>query len=450
VAKLPIPKDASELEDMLNDSAKLTNLIKEEQLPEFIKNYVAAQADNGDLKQQIIEQTQMGLADYLGETKLGSEGRALNDALVAKAQARGGRFYNRKALGARLDNSYDDLGEAVRANAVHLHNKFGDRAALQEKLGKANEITNSFGSNVPADGGFLIPEVLRSEILHNALETAVMRSRAMVIPMESLWVNVPMIDETTHNGSVYGGVTAYWTEEAAALVETQATFGRVRLEAEKLTAYVEYPNELLADASAFGGWLSQTLPQAVSWFEDDAFINGTGVGQPLGFLNADAAVSVAKETGQASSTILWENIVKMYSRMLPTSLGKAVWVASHDTFPELATMALSIGTGGNAVWLNNGQDGPPMTILGRPVIFTEKTAALGSAGDINFIDPSYYLIGDRQSMQVDVSPHFKFQNDKTALRVIQRVTGRPWIQSALTPRNGSSSTLSPFVKIAAR
>lgn len=113
-------------------------------------------------------------------------------------------------------------------------------------------------------------------------------------------------------------------------------------------------------------------------------------------------------------------------------------------------MALSVGTGGGPVWLSNGVGGPPMTILGRPVIFTEKTSTLGTSGDLNFVDMSYYLIGDRQAMQVAVSDTYKFQNDKTAVRVIQRVTGRPWIQSALTPRNGSSSTLSPFVKIADR
>jgi len=126
-----------------------------------------------------------------------------------------------------------------------------------------------------------------------------------------------------------------------------------------------------------------------------------------------------------------------------------VWIASIDTFPQLATMALSVGTGGSAVWLNNGVQGPPMTILGRPVYFTEKTPALGTTGDINFVDLSYYLLGDRQIMQAASSPHYKFANDKTAFRFIERVDGRPWLQSAITPKN-SGPTLSPFVQIATR
>jgi HK97 family phage major capsid protein len=139
----------------------------------------------------------------------------------------------------------------------------------------------------------------------------------------------------------------------------------------------------------------------------------------------------------------------MYSRMLPSSLARAVWVAHIDTFPELATMALAVGTGGGPIWLNNGVEGPPMTILGRPVIFTEKAETVGTAGDVNFVDFGYYLIGDRQIMQAETSPHFKFQNDQTAVRFIQRLDGRPWLESALTPLKGSN-TLSPFVKIATR
>ena len=147
----------------------------------------------------------------------------------------------------------------------------------------------------------------------------------------------------------------------------------------------------------------------------------------------------------------------MYARMLPTSLGSAVWVCAIDTFPQLATMALSVGTGGGPVWIGSGYDpgntgaqAPPATILGRPVIFTEKAKALTTTGDINFVDLSYYLIGDRMTMQSMLSEHYLFANDKVAFRIIERVDGRPWLQSAITPHNNSSNTLTPFVQLATR
>jgi hypothetical protein len=49
-------------------------------------------------------------------------------------------------------------------------------------------------------------------------------------------------------------------------------------------------------------------------------------------------------------------------------------------------------------------------------------------------------------MQVASSSEYKFGNDLTAYRVIERVDGRPWLQSAITPKNGGP-TLSPFVQL---
>jgi HK97 family phage major capsid protein len=309
---------------------------------------------------------------------------------------------------------------------------------------------NSLGSNVPADGGFLIPEYLRAELLRIALEKAVVRSRARVIPMETLTLPFPMIDSTSNASNIYGGVAAYWTEEAGTLTDSSPTFGRVKLEAKKLTAYSEVPNELFADSLiSLQMLINEIFPEAIAWFEDIAFIGGSGVGEPLGFLNSPAMVSVTKESGQAADTIVWENLVKMYARMLPSSLNSAVWIANLDTFPELATMSLSVGTGGSAIWLTDGVSGPPMRILGRPVLFTEKMPTLGDAGDIVLADLSHYLIGDRQAIQADTSPHYRFQTDMTSMRFIERVDGRPWLQSAITPQTGSN-TLSPFVQLAAR
>lgn len=453
MTKVAIPTAPAELEEMLGDRGRIENLMSEGQFPEFIQAYArATMSKDKELGAQIREETQLVLNEWLKEQKADgfSPDRRVNLNVNSKQPGGKGAIYNKKAPGAAVDNEFEGSADFFQT-IWHHANTLRDGDDLRAKLDRVKKIQNSFGSNVPADGGFLIPETLRSELLQVALETAVVRPRARVIPMESLRVPIPMIDSTSNASSVFGGIVCYWTEEGASLVESQAEFGRVVLEAKKLTGYAEAPNELVADATAFGAFFDQVFPAAIAWYEDTAFMTGSGVGEPLGFLNTGnaAAVSVAKESGQTASTIVWENVVKMYARMLPSSLSNAVWIASIDTFPELATMALSVGTGGSAVWLNNGQDGPPMTILGRPVIFTEKASTLGTAGDLNFVDLGYYLVGDRQVMQAMSSPHYKFQSDKTAYRIIQRVDGRPWIQSAITPKNGGA-TLSPFVKIATR
>jgi HK97 family phage major capsid protein len=267
--------------------------------------------------------------------------------------------------------------------------------------------------------------------------------------MGSPKVVLPSVDSTSNVSTVHGGIATYWKSESAQLTSSSSNFARTELQANKLTAYTEVPNELLMDGIAFEAFLQRAFPSALTFAEDDAFINGSGAGEPEGYLNADAGVSVTKETNQVADTIVWENLVKMYARMLPGSLNRAVWVVPPNAFPELATMALSVGTGGSAIWLNNGVEGPPATILGRPVIISEKAPTLGAAGDVSFVDLSYYLVGDRQEMTATSSPHFKFQTDETAFKVVSRVDGRLWLNSAITPKNNGDS-LSPVVKLGAR
>jgi HK97 family phage major capsid protein len=305
---------------------------------------------------------------------------------------------------------------------------------------------------VPAEGGFLVPEAFRAQLLQLALEESVVRPRATVVPMEVPRVKFPMIDSTTNAGSVFGGMIAYWAEESAAFTESSPKFGSVTLDAKKLTGFALVPNELLRDSyTSFTALLEGMWPKGLAFFEDVAFMSGTGAGEPLGFLGAanPAAIAITKESGQLAATILVENIIKMYSRMLPASLNRAVWLVSPECIPELYTMALSVGTGGAPVMLVNAAGPGPATMLGRPIIVTEKAGRLGTRTDVAFVDLTYYLVGDRQMMSADQSTDYRFANDQTAFRILQRVDGQPWLPSAITPANGGP-TLSPFVEIETR
>jgi hypothetical protein len=52
-------------------------------------------------------------------------------------------------------------------------------------------------------------------------------------------------------------------------------------------------------------------------------------------------------------------------------------------------------------------------------------------------------------MSADSSSDYRFANDQTAFRILQRVDGRPWLKSAIEPANGGDD-LSPFIELAAR
>lgn len=477
--KIKAPNDSANVLELLGDEKALQEYfsqgaVKNGKTQEFLDAYAKEWAKrNTDSTEEIRSQVQSVFFDMVRDGNGAKRGPKLGvsmangtpqltvdgTAMVSRGR---GAVYNKTAIGAQLERAYkptdrfNSIGEYCKGIfELRSPSTRADRDEIIRKLDNIRSFQNSFSSEEPGAGGFLIPEIMRSEMYQLALEQATVRSRATVIPMSTLRVPVPTVDDTSHVSSLFGGVVFYWTEEAGTLAESQAKFGKITLDAKKLTGFFKVPAELLDDAPAFSAWFDTRIPQGMAWQEDLSFMTGTGAGEPEGFINSPAVATVAKESGQAANTVLWENIVKMYSRMLPTSIPNAVWLVSTDVFPELATMAQSVGTGGGPVWIGNmagghgGADDPPMTILGRPVIRTEKVPALGTTGDISFVDLSYYLIGDRQQVRVDSSEHFLFANNQVAYRIISRLDGRPWLQTALTPHNGGA-TLSAFVQLATR
>jgi len=62
---------------------------------------------------------------------------------------------------------------------------------------------------------------------------------------------------------------------------------------------------------------------------------------------------------------------------------------------------------------------------------------------------SQYVVGLREGMRFDVSPHLYFQTDELAARLIERHDGQCLWDEALTLEDGST-TVSPMVTLAER
>jgi HK97 family phage major capsid protein len=457
-AGVPIPKNSDELAEIIGDPTKLKDITAEgpSGLTAWIQAYAEEQQGDGtELRNAIKTEAQRVVAQMLRDNEVDDEDAENIKRLNLDPQNRHGArgmtsshkqatAHNPKALGAAMDGKFASHNEFIH-NIWHLNTS-------PEAQAKRAEILNAFGSVVPSDGGFVVPETLRSQLLQIALEEAVVRPLATVVPMESARVPFPMIDTKGNDSSLFGGMVAYWGEEGAPFTDSSSKFGRVTLDANKLTGLSAVPSELLQDSLiSFTALIENLWPKTLAFYEDVAFMKGNGAGQPLGFLGATnpASIAVAAEVGQDADTIYIENVLKMYSRMLPASLSRAAWIVSPDCIPQLYTMALSVGTGGAPVMLVNAAGAGPATMLGRPIIVSEKAGRLGDRGDISFVDLAYYLVGDRQLMTAASSTDYQFGSDKTTFRIIQRVDGRPWVQSPMTPQNGGS-TLSPFVELAAR
>lgn len=399
---------------------------------EIVKLKRPPMSDTGQLTPQSIAEAQVA-------SEIGVHGRvSVQSGIWGPISVSKYAVNNPHASGVALDRQFKHFGEMLQS------------AYIADKYGRLDARLKALGETSGEGGGFLVPEEFRAQLMMLVLEDAIMRPRATIIPMTRLEMRIPAVHDTTHASTVFGGVQFYWTGEAATVTSTDPRFKQLLLVAKKLMGDTAVANELVEDSPfALEALLTQMFGQAMTFFEDKAFINGTGAGEPLGILNSPALVSVAKETGQAANTIVVENIDKMYARMMGRSKSRGIWLANHDTYPQLAALKRDVGTGGSAVMQTNMAVSPFNTINGRPVIFTELCQTLGTLGDIYFIDPSYYLIGDRQELSVSASAHVLFRNDQTVYKVIERLDGRPWLDSALTPAYGSN-TLSPFVALATR
>ena len=306
----------------------------------------------------------------------------------------------------------------------------------------------------PSEGGFLVQTDYATSLLEKvyADSSVVSRVTRMPISANSNSIKIPAVSESSRaDGSRFGGIRAYWLNEAGTKTPSQPAFEQVALELKKLIGLCYATDELLQDAPALESWVKMAFAKEFDFKITDAILNGDGAGKPLGIENAPCTLSVSAETSQAADTILFENIIKMWARLYAPCRPNAVWLISQDIEPQLFSMAMAVGTGGVPVYMPAGgiSGAPYGTLMGRPVLPIEQCDNLGDVGDIILADLSQYIMIDKGGVQQASSIHVNFTTDETAFRFVYRVDGQPWWRSALTPFNGGS-TQSPFINLAAR
>jgi len=309
-------------------------------------------------------------------------------------------------------------------------------------------IRNSMSETVPSDGAFLVPSEQAARIHAVSLENELVMPRCYVQPMRSNSIKIPAMSIGDHSTALFGGFTASYTNEAGTISEANPKSRAMELNAKKLTGLIRFSSELNADVPGGMGQIETLCGKGLSWYRDKAFLKGTGAGEPLGILNAACTIEVDKETGQKADTIVYENLTKMMARMFAGSFQNSVWVAHQTTIPQLLTLSLAVGTGGDAIPVMTESNGQ-FKILTRPVLFTEKTETRGNNGDIMLADFSQYVVGLRSDMRFDTSIHVAFETDEILSRIIERHDGQPLWSESLTLEDGST-TVSPFVVLAER
>lgn len=338
-------------------------------------------------------------------------------------------------------------GEDVRLRSLQSEDGYAVRAYKASPTG--------LGEEMPSRGGFLVDQPTQPGLLERMYQDGEVLNRVNWIDVgpNANGIVLNAVDETSRvDGSRWGGVRGYWVAEAGTITASYPQFRPMNLRLNKVAALCYATDELVSDAAALESWLMRVVPAELRFKVEDAFINGNGAGKPKGVLNdATIYVAISAETGQAGTTLIYENVLKMWAQCWAPSRRNAVWYVNQDVEPQLNSMSLAVGTAGVPVYLPaGGASGQPFgTLFGRPVVPIEYCATMGTVGDIILADMSQYQAIRKGGVQSASSIHVNFASDEMVYRFIYRVDGQPMWNAYLTPFKGSAYK-SPFLAVATR
>lgn len=373
---------------------------------------------------------------------------------------------DRVMSGAKAFKSAGDFFRCVaRANRAD-DSRLAEYASIRSAASGQNLTTD-------ADGGYLVPPEYASELLTFAQSESVIypKVRHTSVGGSRLIENYVKQDtrgDTTSSLRGRNGVLAYWLEEAGKYTGSSMKFGQIDTPLTKLTGLAHVTDEMLEDLPALASILADGFRDEFAFKIDDSILSGTGSNMPKGVLDASnaALVTVAKESGQASGSIVLANIIKMYNAMPAALRAGAEWYCNQDVEAALMMMLIQTGTvtsgGESAVEKLTGTMGMPVylpagglsgspngRLLGLPLRPVEQCPALGTKGDLLLMAPNAYRWIDKTGIQSTTSVHVRFEYGETAFKFTYRCNGYPLWQNTIAAYKGSTAR-SPYVVLADR
>ena len=237
------------------------------------------------------------------------------------------------------------------------------------------QISNVLQEGVDADGGYLVPEEYDSRLIDVLTGENIMRKLGHKITTSGEHkINIAATKPA-----------AAWIEEGGALSFGEATFDQVLLDAHKLHVAIKVTEELLYD-NAFGleSYIIDQFGKALANAEEDAFLNGSGVGQPLGlFAETGGGTAAASVT-----TLATDNVLDLVYALNRPYRKNAKFIMNDQTIAAIRKLK---DNNGAYMWQPSLIAGEPDKLLGYEVY----TSPFCPEDKIAFGDYSYYNIGDR-------------------------------------------------------
>ena len=247
-------------------------------------------------------------------------------------------------------------------------------AMLNALRSNFRQVSNVLQEGVDADGGYLVPDEYDTRLIQKLEDNNIVR--ALATKIKTSGEHKINIASTTP--------AAAWIEEGGTLTFGDAKFEQKILDAHKLHVAVKVTEELLYD-NAFGleNFLIDSFGKAIGNAEENAFLNGTGNGQPTGIFDETAGgtyITTEATEGDAIIELVY-SLKRAYRK-------NAAFILNDKMIAKIRTYK---DHNGAYMWQPSLIAGEPDKLLGYPV-YTSQYAPEDS---IAFGDFSYYNIGDR-------------------------------------------------------
>lgn len=265
-----------------------------------------------------------------------------------------------------------DKPKDVKTGRASDEYKAGMLKALRSNF---KQISNVLQEGVDADGGYLVPEEYDNRLIDVLDEENIMRK---------LGHRITTSGEHKINIAATKPAAA-WIEEGGALQFGDATFDQILLDAHKLHVAIKVTEELLYD-NAFGleNYIITQFGKALANAEEDAFLNGTGNGQPLGLFAENGGGQIAKSVANPTG----DDVINLVYALKRPYRKNAAFIMNDQAVAMIRTFK---DNNGAYMWQPSVQAGEPDKLLGYPVY----TSPFCPVNLVAFGDYSYYNIGDR-------------------------------------------------------
>lgn len=326
---------------------------------------------------------------------------------------------------------FSNLGEFAMA----IKDAYTPGGRIDERLLIGADAPGTFHRESGSDEGRMVPPAFRRDIFEAV--TSGDDNLLGVVDSEPTTSNSVefLRDESTPWGAA--GVQAKWRAEGTKMDPSKLATGSELMRLHELYAFVLATGELVKDAPRLADRLTRKAGLALRYKINESIVNGTGVGQPLGWFLSSAKVQVSKESSQAAATFVGANAAKMFARLI--NPGQGIWYINQDVLPQLITMNIA----NNIVYMPpaTGFTGAPGGfLLGRPVIPLENCQTVGTVGDVQFVNPNgYYAIHQGLNPDFAESMHLFFDYNVNSFRWMIRLNGQPFLSAPISPAKGSST-----------